>query len=522
MAEPTLTRDPTTCPATPRLSRRSPAIGGRRWRRSAIPIGVAVAVGMVAPGPAAARPMDVTGLRPISGKTPFPDGCGVRGERQPNSEAEPSVAVDPRDPQKLIAAWQQDRFVAAGGALSDLVAVSEDRGRHWQKRKIPAASVCTGGSDERTSDPWVSIGRDGRAYVGILTFDVFPGLEDFGTPTQQRVSRSHKGGRSFNPPAVIADDETYNDRGAVTADPARRGHAYHAWVKRSGTFGESGVAMFSRTTDGGDTWTPQREIHAPRPGTLPDPTLIEVLPDGTLLYFFLLANGSPVIGAPELIPFDVMVMRSTDLGDTWSEPQMIGTIPHPVAPEDPETGAEVRAFPVIDTAIAKDGTAYVVWNEIFSEHSSEIFFSRSRDGGRSWSAPGTVASVPTQAFIPGVAVAREGVVGVSWDDFTGDVPGDDKLTTRVWFAHSHNGGRTWDRRRLGGPFDMLTTPRTSSTGVAGRFVGDYQGLAASGRGFVAVFAQGKTIGRRQHTARPVRGPSDILFARIKPNRKKRR
>jgi hypothetical protein len=69
---------------------------------------------------------------------------------------------------------------------------------------------------------------------------------------------------------------------------------------------------------------------------------------------------------------------------------------------------------------------------------------------------------------------------------------------------------------------MLTTPRTSSTGVAGRFVGDYQGLAASGRGFVAVFAEGKAIGRRKPTARPVRGPSDILFARIKPDRKKRR
>jgi hypothetical protein len=163
----------------------------------------------------------------------------------------------------------------------------------------------------------------------------------------------------------------------------------------------------------------------------------------------------------------------------------------------------------------------VVWNEIFSEDSSEIFFSRSRDGGRSWSAPGTVAHVPTQAFIPGVAVAKGGVVGVSWDDFTGDVRGDDKLTTRVWFAHSHDRGRSWERRRIGWPFDMLTTPRTSSTGVAGRFVGDYQGLAGSGRGFVAVFAQGQAIGGGKPDVRPVRGPSDIFFARVKPDRKKR-
>jgi hypothetical protein len=69
---------------------------------------------------------------------------------------------------------------------------------------------------------------------------------------------------------------------------------------------------------------------------------------------------------------------------------------------------------------------------------------------------------------------------------------------------------------------MLTTPRTSSTGVAGRFVGDYQGLAASGRGFVAVFAQGRAIGRQKPSVRPVRGPTDIFFARVKPDRKKRR
>jgi hypothetical protein len=465
--------------------------------------------------------MKLSGPRPISGNSPFPRGCGVSGERQPDSEAEPSVAVDPRHPERIIATWQQDRFVAAGGALSNLVAVSTDRGRRWRRLKIPEASVCTGGADERTSDPWVTIGPDGTAYEGILTFDVFPGLENFATPTQQRVSRSLDGFGSFRRPTVVAEDGTYNDRGSVTADPTRAGNAYFAWVKRSGSFGESGVAMFSRTTDGGVTWTPQRTIYTPPAGNVPDPTLVEALPDGDLLYFFLLTNPTPVVHAPKLVPWEVMVMRSTDRGRTWSPPRLIATIPHPVAPHDPKSKAEVRAFPVIDTAVAGDGTAYVVWNEIFSERRSKIFIARSRDGGRTWSAPGTVARVPTQAFIPAVAVAKGGVVGVTWDDFSGDRPLDDKLTTRVWFAHSHDRGRSWRRRSLGGSFDMLMTPKTSSTAVAGRFVGDYQGLAATGRGFAAVFAAGKAIGGRERGARPVRGPSDIFFARLDPRPKKR-
>jgi hypothetical protein len=441
----------------------------------------------------------------------------VPGRQTPNSEAEPYVAVSPRNPRRVIAVWQQDRFAVAGGALSNIVAVSNDGGRNWRRMKIPGASACTGGEDERTSDPWVTIGGNGRTYLGILTFDIYPGQEDFGTPTQQRVSHSIDGGRLFSSPAVVADDGTYNDREAVTADPRRPGHAYIAWVKRSGLLGESGVAMFSRTTDGGATWSPQRVVHTPLPGTLPDPTLIEVLPDGTLLYVFMLVNGSPVVGSPVLVPFYVMAMRSEDLGETWTAPQQIGVIENPVAPHDPRTGAEVRAFPVLDTAIAPDGTAYVVWNEIFSETRSSVLYSRSTDGGRSWSAGDEVAEVRAQAFIPAVAVARGGVVGVTWDDFTGDEPGDRRLTTRVWFAHSHDRGRTWAKRPLGGPFDMLTAPETASTEIAGRFVGDYQGLAAAGRGFAAVFAEGKAIG--DWAPRAVRGPSDVMYARIAPRRR---
>jgi hypothetical protein len=461
------------------------------------------------------HPLKLKGPRPISGKSPFPNGCGGPGDPQINSEAEPSIAVDPRNPRRILATWQQDRFGPAGGAQTDLVAVSGNRGRTWTRHRIPGASACTGGADDRTSDPWVSIGGDGRQYLGVLTFDVFPGLEDFGTPTQQRVSRSLNGGRSWKRPTLVIDDDTYNDRAAVTADPRRPRHAYIAWVKRLGTFGESGVAMFSRSTDGGASWSPQQTVFTPAAGDIPDPTLIEVLPNGDLLYVFLLANGSTVIGGPP-IPWEVMAMRSDDLGRTWSEPVQIAAIDNPVAPEDPKSGAEVRAFPVVDTAVGRDGTVYVVWNEIFSEKRSRISISRSRDGGRRWSKPKAVANRPTQAFVPAVAVAADGVVGVTFDDFTGDRARDDALTTRVWLFHSGNRGRTWTRQKIGGPFDMLTTSATSSTGVAGRFIGDYQGLAASGRGFVAAFAEGKALGRHRRQVRPVRGPSDIMFVQALP------
>jgi hypothetical protein len=103
-------------------------------------------------------------------------------------------------------------------------------------------------------------------------------------------------------------------------------------------------------------------------------------------------------------------------------------------------------------------------------------------------------------------VDARGTVGVTWDDFRRDRRGDNQLTTDVWFAHSHDRGATFAETHLAGTFDMLTAPPTSSTEVAGRFVGDYQGLAPLPDGFGAIFAQAQPPATE--------GPSDVFFGRV--------
>jgi hypothetical protein len=97
-------------------------------------------------------------------------------------------------------------------------------------------------------------------------------------------------------------------------------------------------------------------------------------------------------------------------------------------------------------------------------------------------------------------------VGITWDDFRSDKRGDKELTTEVWFALSRDQGATWQETRVEGSFDMLTAPPTGSTGIVGRFVGDYQGLVALPGGFGAIFAQAKPAASF--------GPTDVFFARI--------
>jgi hypothetical protein len=471
---------------------------------------LALAVTLLAfAAPAASAAFSVTTLKRVSGFSPFkPGGCGVPGDPTFDSEAEPSFAVNPANPRNAIAVWQQDRFVVDGGALSNIVAVTKDGGQTWKRVLVPGISRCTGGPDERTSDPWISIGPDGTAYLATLTFTDDPVLAAGGLagPTNQVVSRSTDGGLTWSAPVTVIANNHYNDREAITADPHKPGVAYESFVDRLGAFGENGVNYFTKTTDGGATFTPPQSNYTAAPLNLPDPTIITVQPNGTLVNVFMLANATAVAPGPD-IPFKVMSMRSTDGGATWSQPITIDQVP-PVQPEDESTNTEVRAFPLVSVATAPNGTIYIVYNEIQPNKRTRIKFATSKDDGVSYSAPKVVRSIAAQAFIPSVAVDKKGVVGVLWDDFRRDKEGDKQLTTDVWFASSTTGGRTFSESHVAGPFDATAASSTSSTSVEGRFIGDYQGFAAYPNGFGALFAQSKKG--------VTKGPSDVYFARIRP------
>jgi hypothetical protein len=448
--------------------------------------------------------------RALSGDTPFPNGCGVPGQQTVSSEAEPTIAVNPLDPRNIVAVWQQDRFAIDGGALSNVAAVSKDGGESWQTILIHGLSRCTGPatSDERTSDPWLSFGPDGKLYLASLTFSEQPTNSVIAGPTKLVVSTSGDGGLTWDDPVDVQPfDLTYNDREAITADPSRTGYAYYAFVKRLGAFGESGIEMFSRTTDGGKTWSTPAPILLPLPGTLPDPTLIVALPNGTVLNLALIANLTPFLpDAVPRVPWVVVGSRSTDAGNTWSLPTTIATLV-PAAPVDPDSGKIVRGYNLISAAAGPDGTAYVAWNEIESTSSSAIRFSKTTDGGLTWQAPATVTNVNSQAFVPTLAVSGDGTVGVAYYDFRNDRKGDNELTTDIWFSFSRDGGLSWRESHLAGPFDILTAPETESSGVAGLFVGDYEGMTGlPGAEFAGVFTVSRPLASH--------GPSDIIFARI--------
>jgi hypothetical protein len=207
----------------------------------------------------------VSPLRLITGASPLPEDCGVPGTPYRGAEVEPTLAVDPRNPRRLVAAWQQDRF-PDGGALSSLTASSTNGGKTWRDRLVRGVSRCTGGDYGRASDPWLAIGPEGTTYLATLPSDAT-------LPAAMIVNRSTKPGGSWSAPIFVerrTDLGVSNDKETVTADPFRPGIAYMVWVQSRLVSTPSGVwfphdLYFARTRDGGRTWSAPNRIHAAMP-----------------------------------------------------------------------------------------------------------------------------------------------------------------------------------------------------------------------------------------------------------------
>lgn len=437
----------------------------------------------------------------LSARSLFPDGCGS-GPSFPGADFETHVAVNPRNPSNVVATWID------GSGITNLVASSLDDGRTWKETTVPGLR-CTGDPNTVLSgDPWLSFGPDGVLYLAGGT-DVGggdpAGLDRF---VKVGASRSIDGGRTWSPFTTVAGASDFNDKPSVTADPRHPGTAYFVFTRGHHPDFSAGDLMFSMTRDGGVSWSSPSAIYAPLVlGTYPWGAVLRVLPDGALLATVMLwtpQGSSGANPAPGNFSFQAAAFRSTDGGATWSPPIEIAQVPVPRV-ADPDTGKTLRQTPGVALDTAPDGTAYAAWHQSGPDGRAQVVLSKSPDGGATWSTPHVVADATSDAFIPSVAVAGDGTLGVTWYDLRNDHAGDGQLTTDLWFALSRDGGASWTESHAAGPFDLRTAALVDGT----YFLGDYFGLAAMPGGLGATFALAQPLSRN--------GPSDAFFEALPPS-----
>lgn len=325
------------------------------------------------------------------------------------------------------------------------------------------------------------------------------------------VNTSTDHGGTWSSPTLVAtsqDPLISLDKPTILADPERPGRAVVAWVEyRSSAPGRASSvdsAWSSRTTDGGRRWSAPVLVYGA--GDETQFHQLALLADGTLLDAFV----EPASLSGRLVPriqARIAVARSVDGGRSWTPPVTAVRFPYTVV-RDPTGQATVRAAGLtIGLAADRAGAVYLAWSEDHLGGTSTISVARSDDAGLTWSEPAAAVSQPAQAFLPALAVSGGGGVGLLYDAFAAGgstpvpSPGAAPLPTEVWLAWSKDRGSTWRRSRVGGPFDL----HAANLSREGDFVGDYQGLAGSARGFVAVFAMATPLSQG--------GPTDV-FAEV--------
>ena len=128
---------------------------------------------------------------------------------------------------------------------------------------------------------------------------------------------------------------------------------------------------FSRTTNGGRTWSAPVLVDQPGPFAIDQAPRLLVLPDGTLLAVFLRVDFELGLG-------QLYAVRSLDEGRTWLPPVLAGSRPIPPTIVDPETGIPLPQPGFPSAAVAPDGTVYVAFEASTSPTSGAIGVARSR------------------------------------------------------------------------------------------------------------------------------------------------
>jgi len=444
----------------------------------------------------------------------------------PGSEIEPRSAINPTNPQNIVGEYQQDRW-SDGGSRGLVASVTTDGGATWARVVIPKTTLCSGGQFDRASDPWVTFAPNGDLYAISLSFNAF----DYRNALL--VSKSTNGGLSWSPdPIAIIDDRAlsdkktitpFNDKESITADPFDPKYAYAVWDRFVSPPSEHAAdpgrilarsyrqaSWFSRTTDGGQTWEPAREIWDPGTGAWTIGNEIVVTSQGDLLNGTgaFLDNPTPKFG------FALVVVRSSDKGASWSKKATTIAYLDLADPgtSNPDNGQPVRSGGLPDFATGSNNRVYAVWqDDTPTPGVDSILFSQSTDGGSTWSSPIAINKTPRsippadqQAFTPTIAVAANGTVGVTYYDFRNNTSAPGALTNS-WLVRCSSdcaNAASWSETAVAGPFDIGAAPV-----AGGYFLGDYMGLTTNGTTFQPFFIQ-------SGMPPAANGPTDAFFTTV--------
>jgi hypothetical protein len=302
--------------------------------------------------------------------------------------------------------------------------VSRDRGLTWSA-PVRMPFVIDGATFRYSTDPALTVLDDGSFGLTYLVLENPPAV--FGPPLgeERLLFFRSADGVTWSAPvtlaAMVSGSSPSIDRPWVLADRVH-GIVYATWSRT-----ENGQDVVLQTSaDRGATWSAPAAVTAngERYGR------VAALQDGTLAAIDFDMNRNAYV-----------VRHSSSGGASWSDAQPLAA----ATLVQVSSGTKTESPPMADL-IADRGQLYAVLPT-----AGGIFFTRSGDGGATWSPRVQLGGQKGDAVLPSLAVDEaSGTIVISWMDGRDDASG---TSLRLYGTRSTDGGATFETpRAFSAPF----------------------------------------------------------------------
>ena len=468
----------------------------------------------------------------------------VNQDRNAAPQNETSIAVDPNNPNIVVGSandyvartWACTVSGTPCSALADGASgayLSVNGGQSWVANSsdpqhlgtlIPGVEHLTGGPYDAGGDPAVAFDSRGKVFYAGLGFN----RNDPASGVEVSTGTIAGGTLTWSQPSWVTQTNNkavFNDKEWIAADHYAaspfRDRVYVSYTRfifsPSGNYVQSPI-FTSYSSDGGQTFSSPKSIsHNVLYGQGSRPV---VTPDGSVYIFW---DGSTRLASTD----SIYMVKSTDGGLTWSAPSAVAPLQDIGTLKD--TRFRVNSYPAV--AAGPDGSLYTTWSSSTMDSATtygpssfcayagaepagchaQTVYSKSSDGGATWSAPeaipGTVgsrlavgypvaqpaggtlaapAASPTDSVFPAVSVSSSG--NVYFSSYIADVVSPWQTCAKydpngsvhclVPGLYINNSKLNYIVSKLGGATRVATTaPINTRYQFRGGFIGDYTDLA---------------------------------------------
>jgi hypothetical protein len=303
-------------------------------------------------------------------------------------------------------------------------------------RALPASTLLvlawTGFAFAATESSGVVFNTPGLSQAATVALDdagsVFVAWEERAVE-QLLFSRSTDAATTFTTPVPVVPGAAWLSFGQVRMTSLRASDVRMAFTAFDTLYGGAEI-VYAGSTDGGDSFPDAEVVSAIDASN-------SFVPDIAAGWGIAIAWSNDDLAGTTSVEWSL----SSDEGDTFSPPRRLDVGEHNVS--------------CPDIALFGDGTAYAAWwqndDPFGADEAAEIFFSRSVDGGETFSQPLNISNTPEKSWCPRMAVDETGAIYLVWTD--GPAFGGMKLS----FAVSKDGGETFSAPRM-----LATVPEGKS------------------------------------------------------------